>query len=169
VPVALAVSVLILLVLGGAAYAVRAITAPPPVTSKTTYHDPQHRFSFVVPTLWQVTTTAAGATLSDGTGTSTATVSVAGMPTPVTAADEADRLATQMGLQADAPQTIGGQSWEQRSGQVTGSDGAVRQVAVLVTIYGGQLYTIELSSPVATYNSINALVYQPLLASFTFG
>ncbi len=167
-PVALAVCILVLFVLGGAAYAVRVLTAPPPVATQTTYHDPQHRFSFQRPALWQVTATSAGADLSDASGTSTATVTVSLPPTPVTAAQEADRLATQLDLQPTTAQTIAGQSWERRSGQVTGSDGAVRQLTVLVTVYGGELYTIQLSSPVASFSAIDNAVYEPLLASFTF-
>jgi hypothetical protein len=167
--IAFATCALVLLVLAGAAYAVRAITAPPPVATQTTYHDPQHRFSFQRPALWQVTTTATGANLTDASGTSTAVVTVSVPQTPVTAAQQADTLATQMGLQADASQTFGGQTWEQRSGQVTGSDGAVRQTVVLVTLRGGALYTLVLASPVASFSALNNAVYQPLLASFAFG
>lgn len=64
--------------------------------------------------------------------------------------------------------SIAGDQWERRAGQVTGVDGATRVVTLYVDIHAGELYTIETSSPTSVSDSINTLVYQPLLASFTF-
>jgi hypothetical protein len=41
-------------------------------------------------------------------------------------------------------------------------------VTLYVDVHAGDLYTIETSSPASVASSINTLVYQPLLASFTF-
>jgi hypothetical protein len=65
--------------------------------------------------------------------------------------------------------TFASASWEQRVGQLTGRDGAVKQVTVDVTVHGGFVYAIELVSPLATYSSVDTLVFQPALASFQFG
>lgn len=162
------VCVLVLAAGGGAAYVVRTLTAPPPLASATVYHDPQHRFSFQRPTLWLVTPAADGVTLTDSDGASTAQVTVDAPAPGETAQTQAKALATQLDLTAAAPQQIGGESWEQAAGQVTGADGAVRQLVVYVTLHDGELYTIELSSPVASYSGTNNLVFQPLLASFSF-
>ncbi|HLJ81916.1 MAG TPA: hypothetical protein VKT52_10550, partial [Ktedonobacterales bacterium] len=107
-------------------------------------------------------------TLTDTDGTSTATVTVATPNQGDTAQSRADALATSLGLTAAPPQTIGGDTWEQRTGQFTGADGAVRQAAVFVTLHDGLLYTIQVTSPVASFSSLNNLVFQPLLASFQF-
>ncbi|HKV85613.1 MAG TPA: hypothetical protein VJN88_13735 [Ktedonobacterales bacterium] len=163
-----AVFLLVLALAAGAVYAAHIITAAPPVTHQSVYHDPQHRFSFTRPTLWQVTTTTDGALLTDSGGVSTAQISVSAPPAGQDAATEADSLAKSLGLSADTPQSIAGEEWQQRSGQVTGTDGAVHQVALLVTLHAGQLYVIKFSSPTASYSGINNLVYQPLLASFQF-
>jgi hypothetical protein len=166
--VALAV-VLVLAVAGGLAYAVRVLTAGPPVARQSLYQDPQHRFRLQRPTLWLVTPLPDGVSLTDTDGASTVRVTVDLPPTPgETARAAADALAAQLGLSAAPPEQIAGQSWEQRSGQVTGTDGAVREEIVLVTLHGGQLYTIQLSSPVASYEGTNNLVFEPLLASFAF-
>jgi hypothetical protein len=53
-------------------------------------------------------------------------------------------------------------------GDVTGRDGVVREVHVHVTEHSGWLYVIELSSPISSFDSIDNLVYQPLLDSFAF-
>lgn len=162
------VSVLLLVVLGGVAYTVRALTAAPPVANQTIYRDPQHHFHFQRPTLWIVTPTASGVTLSDSDGASTAKIDLPSLPSPATAKAYADQLATQSNLTATLPQQIAGEMWEQRLGQVTGADGAVREVVIFVTVHNTQLYVIQFTCPVATYDSINNLVYQPLLASFAF-
>jgi hypothetical protein len=168
-PVVLLACALVLGAFGGAAYLLRLLTAGPPVSQQTLYTDPGHRFSFQRPTLWQVSTTASGALLSDATGTSTATIAVRSATSSDTAASAADAIATPLGLSADPQQTFAGVTWERRSGQMTGQDGAVREYVVLAGIHNGQVYTIEFSSPVASYNETNTLVYEPLLNSFAFG
>jgi hypothetical protein len=172
-PLVALVAVLIPLVAVGAAYVVRGVTAGPPVAHETIYRDPQHRFSFQRPALWHLIALPNGVTLTDSdntsTITSTATITVEQpMPGEVAKA-HADTLATQQTLTAAPAQQIGGDTWEQRSGQVTGADGAVREVVVFVTLHEGQLYVIQLSSPLNSFSGVNSLVYQPLLASFTFG
>ena len=162
------VFVVVLALAGGAIYAAHVLTAGPPVAHQSAYHDPQHRFSFTRPTLWQVTTTPDGALLTDSNGASMAKISVSAPANGQDAAAYADSLAQPLGLTAAPPQSIAGAQWEQRSGQVTGTDGAVRQTVILVTLHGGQLYTITFSSPTASYSGVNNLVYQPLLASFQF-
>lgn len=162
------VFVVVLVLAGGAIYAAHALTAGPPVSHQSVYHDPQHRFSFTRPTLWQVTTTSNGALLTDSDGASTAKISVSAPVTGQDAATYADSLAQAQDLASAPPQSIAGEQWEQRTGQVTGTDGAVRQTVILVTLHDGQLYTIEFSSPTASYSGVNNLVYQPLLASFQF-
>lgn len=166
--VVILVCILVLVAGGGAAYVVRGLTAAPPVASTSVYHDPRHRFSFQRPTLWLVTAASDGVTMTDSSGASTAQVSVAAPQAGETAQSHAQALATRLGLSGAAEQQIAGQQWEQRSGQVTGTDGAVRQVTVYVTLHGGELYTIQCSSPVASYDSTNNLVFAPMLASFTF-
>lgn len=166
--VALVVALVLLAAGGGGFYLVRALTAAPPVTTQTLYQDPQHRFHFERPTLWTLTPTSDGVTLTDAAGTSTATITV-DTPAPTdTAQSRADALAKSLGLTTAPPQTIGGDTWEQRTGQFTGADGAVRQTAIYVTLHNGLLYTIQFSSPVASFTSLNNLVFQPLLASFQF-
>lgn len=162
------VFVVVLALAGSAIYAAHALTAGPPIAHQSVYHDPQHRFSFTRPTLWQVTTTADGAQLTDSSGASTATISVTTPADGQGAAAYADSLAKSQGLTPGAPRAIAGEQWEQRSGEVTGTDGAVRQIALLVTLRDGQLYTITLSSPTASFSGVNNLVYEPLLASFQF-
>lgn len=162
------VSLLALIVLGGIAYTVRALTAAPPVANQTIYRDPQHRFHFQRPALWLVTPTTDGVTLSDSDGASTAKIDLPSLSSPATAKAYADQLATQNNLTATLPQQIAGETWEQRLGQVTGADGAVREVVVFVTLHNDHLYVIQFTCPVASYDSINNLVYQPLLASFAF-
>ncbi|MGH2487964.1 MAG: hypothetical protein ACRDHE_18345 [Ktedonobacterales bacterium] len=163
-----AVFLLVLALAAGAVYAAHIITAAPPVTHQSVYHDPLSRFSFTRPTLWQVTTTTDGALLTDSDGSSTAKISVTGPTAGQDAAAYADSLAKPLGLSADTPQTIAGEVWQQRSGQVTSTDGATHQVALLVTLHAGQFYTIEFSSTTASYSGVDNLVYQPLLASFQF-
>jgi len=167
-PLVALVLVFVLAAGGGGYYLVRALTAAPPVASQTLYQDPQHRFHLERPTLWTVTPASDGATLTDANGASTVTISVS-LPNPGdTAQSRADTLAKSLGLAGAPPQTIGGDSWEQRAGQFTGADGAVRQTALFVTLHAGLLYTIQLSSPVASFTSLDNLVFQPLLASFQF-
>ncbi len=162
------ISLLLLAVLAGAAYTVRALTAAPPVANQTIYRDSQHRFHFQRPALWIVTPTADGVNLTDSDGASGARITLPNLSAPMTAKAYADQLATQDSLTASLPQQIAGETWEQRVGQVTGTDGAVREVVIFVTVHNAHLYAIQFTCPVATYDSVNNLVYQPLLASFAF-
>ncbi|MEO7000197.1 MAG: hypothetical protein ABI068_00180 [Ktedonobacterales bacterium] len=176
-PLIALVTLVVLAFLGGGAIELRALLAGPPVAKSQVYADPQHRFHFTRPTLWQVTTESDGALVTDSSGVDSAQISVGRMPTSAPpqktapdAAQIADALATQLGgLQAAPAQTFAGATWEQRTGTVTGADGAVRKDVVLVTVRDTQVYTIELSSPTSSYDNTNNLVYQPLLASFQFG
>jgi hypothetical protein len=159
----------VLVAAGGGFYLVRGLTAPPPVTSQTTYQDPQHRFTFQQPTLWTAVTTANGVQLSDSDGSSTVIIAVQESSTPETATSYADAQAAQMGLTPAPSQQIGGLLWEQRAGRVTDpTDGAVHQVLLFVTVHDELLYSITLTCPIASYMQINTIVYQPLLASFRF-
>lgn len=167
-PLVALIIVLVLAAIGGGAYLVRALTAAPPIATQTLYQDPLHRFRFERPTLWTVTSTADGVTLTDSTGASTVKVTVDPPNPGETAQSHADAAAQEQGLSAAPEQTFGGDTWEQRTGQITGADGAVRQTVIYVTLHSGLIYTIEISSPVASFTSVNNLVYQPLLASFQF-
>lgn len=158
-----------IVVLGvGGFIAVRAMLATRAITTVTTYHDPQRRFSFAQPSLWKVTPNAAGALLSDSSGANTVTISVNAAPTGKAAGILADALAAQQGLHSAPDATIGGDQWQQRTGSITGQDGATRIVTLYLDVHGGELYTIETSSPSSVSDSMTALVYQPLLASFSF-
>jgi len=166
---ALGITILVLVVAGGGFYVVRGLTAPPPVTSQTTYQDPQHRFTFRQPTLWTAVTTATGVHLSDSDGSSTVALAVQESNTPETATSYADAQAAQLGLTPAPLQQISGLLWEQRTGRVADSaDGAVHQVVLFVTVHDALPYSITLTCPIASYMQINAIVYQPLLASFRF-
>ena len=171
-PLIALVAVLLVAALGGIGYVVYASLGSlsgAPVAQKSTYHDPHHRFAFTQPALWLTSAGADGVLLTDSDGTSTARITIAAPTAGEDAAAHADALATQRGGLSSAPaRSFAGAAWEQRTGQVTGSDGAVRQVVVLVTLHSGTLYTIEFSSPVASFAGIDNLVYQPLAASFTF-
>jgi hypothetical protein len=165
----LGAALLVLLAAAGGFYLVRGLTAGPPVSSQSTYRDPQYHFSFREPTLWTTLQTANGVELSDSDGTSTAVIEVVPISTPQTASDYADKEATQMGLGAAPEQFIGGAAWEQRSGLVTDlTDGVVHKVILFVTVHNGLIFTITFSCPIASYMQISVMVYQPLLASFTF-
>lgn len=167
-PLMVLIFALVLAAAGGGIYLIRALTAAPPVATQTLYQDAQRRFRFERPTLWTVTTTTDGVTITDTNGTSIARVMVDPPDAGETAQSHADDVAKTLGLSAALPQRIGGDMWEQRAGQVTGADGAVRQTVVYVSLHNGVLYTIEFSSPVASFTSVDNLVYQPLLASFQF-
>lgn len=162
------IAVLVLVLLGSSAYAIRALTAPAPVAHQTLYRDPAHHFHLLRPALWLATPTTDGVTLSDSDGASTAQISVRSLAHGETAASSANALAASRSLSAAPAQTIGGVAWEQRRGQATGTDGAVRQITLYVATHDGLLYTIELSSPLANYDATSTLVYQPLIASFAF-
>ena len=158
-----------LLALGAGGYfGARTLLAPKPVPTTSVYHDAQRRFSFSEPALWTVTPNADGALLTDSSGASTVTITVAPAPAGQAVGVIADTLAAQQGLQSAPTATIGGEQWQQRTGQVTGQDGATRVVTLYVDIHAGKLYTIESSSPTSVASSVNTLVYQPLLASFSF-
>jgi len=188
-PFYLVLSVVLALFLGAGAVELRALLASPPVPKTQTYHDPQHRFHFTRPGLWQVTALPDGALLTDSAGVDSAQINVSPLaptpgggatpgasatpsPTPAPEVSVANTLATQLGLGArsvEPPQTFAGTVWQQREGQVTGSDNVIREIDLLVTIYNDQVYAITLSSPITSFTSTNNLVYQPLLASFRFG
>src|SRR5262249_59649902 len=111
---------------GGGAYVVRALPAGPPVARQSLYHDSQPRFSFQRPALWIVTANAdGGVTVSDTGGSSTVKIGAITPTAPTDAKGYADQRAAELGLAADSPRSFAGEQWEQRSGQVTGSDGAV--------------------------------------------
>lgn len=167
-PLVIGALVVVALLAAGGAIGARALLATPPVSKTTVYHDPQARFSFKEPTLWTVTPRADGALLADSSGANTLTISVAAAQAGQTAPGVADTLAAQQGLQSAAPEQIAGDQWEQRTGSVTGADGATRVVTLYVDIHAGLVYTIQTSSPSSVADSENTLVYQPLLASFTF-
>ena len=167
-PLVLLVVVLFVVAVGGAFYVAQRLTANPPVPAQVTYHDPQHRFSLVRPGLWSVTVLGDGILLSDSSGLSTAQLQVSAPSAGETALSHADALASQKSLQAAPSLQFAGVTWQQRSAQVTGADGAVRMDVVLVTEHSGKLYTLEFNSPVASYSGVNTLVFQPLMASFAF-
>lgn len=152
----------------GSIYAARTLLAPPPLPQTITYHDQQDRFSFAEPALWKVTPRDDGALLADSSGANTLTITVATNTAGQTAGAVANMLGSQQGLQNAPAVAIAGDQWEQRSGAVTGADGATRFVTLYVDVHAGDLYTIQTSSPTSVAASINTLVYQPLLASFTF-
>jgi hypothetical protein len=154
--------------LAGGGYALRAALAGPPVPKSVTYRDPDGRFTVTVPALWTVTRQASGALLTDSSGANSVTISDTPAQTGQTAENVANALAIQQGLQPATPAQIGGDTWQQRTGQVTGQDGATRMIVVFADVRDGEVYTILLSSPTASYATVNNLVYQPLLASFTF-
>ncbi len=155
-------------VVGGAAMGVRALLAGPPVAHETTYQDPQHRFRFTRPTLWNPTPTPDGVLLSDSAGTSTLRVTVATPAPNETAESRAGAIAAQQSLSVDALQRFAGTQWQVVIGDVTGRDGVVREVEDYVAEHAGMLYIVELSSPIASFDGIDNVVYQPMLSSFAF-
>lgn len=167
-PVFVLIGMLVLALLGGGGYLLRAVLAGPPVAHSVVYSDPQKRFHFTRPNLWTLTPAANGVFLSDSGGTSSLRLTIVAPQKGEDAVKHADTLATADGLSSAPPETYAGETWEQRSGVVTGSDGVVRQELVLVTLHDGQLYTIECAAPLSGFDSTNNLVFQPLLTSFTF-
>ncbi len=167
-PVFVLLAMLVLALLGGGGYLLRAVLAAPPVANTVVYRDPQQRFHFTRPNLWTLTPASNSVFLSDGGGTSSLNLTIAVPQKGEDAVKHADTLATAKGLNNAAPQTYAGETWEQRTGIVTGVDGVVRQELLLVTLHDGQLYTIECAAPISSFDSTNNLVFQPLLTSFTF-
>jgi len=165
---AIFVTLLIAAAVGGAAMGVHALLAGPPVQHQTIYQDPQHRFRFQRPVLWAATPSPDGVLLSDNAGTSTARVTVSPPAGDETAQSRAGAIANAQHLTLAAPEHVAGADWQLAVGEVTGRDGVVREVHVLVTEHGSLLYIIELSSPVSSFDGIDNLVYQPLLDSFAF-
>jgi hypothetical protein len=155
-------------VVGVGVWSVRALTAGPPVPHQVVYQDPAHRFRLSRPGLWSATPETDGVLLADSSGASSVHVTVRAQTGGETAQAAADAIAAARHLKAADPVTFSNTSWEQRVGQLTGRDGAVRQVTVDVTLYDGYVYTVELASPLATYSSVDTLVFQPALASFQF-
>lgn len=168
-PLVVGVVVGVLIVLVGGGLLLRSFLTPAtPTPSTSVYHDPQGRYSFTQPTLWTVTPRSDGSLIADSDGTNTATITIATAQNGQSVKQIADTLATQQGLGSAPSVTIGGEKWEERTGRVTGADGATRSQTLYVDVHNGDLYTIVTSSPTSVASSINTLVYQPLLASFTF-
>src|SRR5262249_14085281 len=161
-------ALLAIVVLGVGVWGVRALTAGPPVPHQVVYQDPAHRFRLSRPGLWSATPEANGVLLADSSGASSVHVTVRPQEGAETAKTAADAVATQRNLASPQPVSFADASWEQRVGQVTGRDGAVRQVTMDITVHGGYVYIIDLESPLATYSSVDTLVFQPALASFQF-
>jgi hypothetical protein len=153
---------------GGVAYIVRAVTAAPPVASSQVYRDPDHRFHFTRPTLWNLTPRSDGVLLTDSGGIDTMTLTISAPKSGEDAKAAADAQAKDQQLTATSPQQIADVSWEVRSGVHADSDGVTRQMVLYVTLHNGDIYTIACVSPLSSYNATNNLVYQPLLASFAF-
>lgn len=167
-PIVLLALVVALAAGGGVAYLVRAVTASPPVASSQVYRDPSHRFHFTRPTLWTLTPRADGVLLTDSDGINSLTLTISAPQPGQDARAAADALAKSQQLTASQPQQFAASTWEVRNGVHTDTDGATRQTILYVTLHNGALYTIKCVSPLASYNATNNLVYQPLLASFTF-
>ena len=167
-PIVLLGVVLALGVGGGVAYLVRALTAAPPVASSQVYSDPDHRFHFTRPTLWNVTSRADGVLLTDSGGINSMTVTATAPSPGQDAKAAADALAKSQNLASAPTQDFAGTTWEVRSGVHTDADGATRQTTLYVTLHNGEIYAIACVSPLASFSSTNNLVYQPLLASFAF-
>jgi ribosomal protein L40E len=159
---------LAVVVVGAGVWGVRALTAGPPVPKQVAYQDPAHRFRLNRPGLWSATPETDGVLLADSSGASSVHVTVRAQTGGETARTAADAIAIARNLKATEPVSFADASWEQRVGQLTGRDGAVRQVTVDVTVHDGYVYTVELASPLATYSSVDTLVFQPTLASFQF-
>jgi hypothetical protein len=167
-PIILLAVIVALAVGSGVAYVVRGLTASPPVASSQVYRDPQQRYHFTRPTLWTLTPHADGVLLTDSDGINSMTLTLSAAQPDQTAKAAADALAKAQKLTAGPQQQFAGTLWEVRSGVHTDADGATRQTVVYLTFHGGTVYTITCVSPLASYNSTNNLVYQPLLASFAF-
>ncbi|HEX8732507.1 MAG TPA: hypothetical protein VF725_10675 [Ktedonobacterales bacterium] len=167
-PLVIVALVVIAALATGGVLAARALLAGKPVPTTTIYHDPQRRFSFAEPSLWTVTANSQGALLTDSSGANTVTISVTSAPSGQAAGLIADGMAQRQGLHSAPDISIGGDQWQQRTGSVTGQDGATRIVTLYVDTHGTALYTIETSSPTSVADSMTSLVYQPLLASFSF-
>ncbi len=167
-PLVIVALVLVAALVTGGIFEARALLATPPIPATTTYHDPQKRFSFAEPALWTVTARSDGAQVADSTGANTVTISVSAATPGQTASAVADVLATRFGAPTAAVASIAGDQWQQRTITYTGSDGATRVLTLYVDLRAGALYVIQTSSPTSVATSINTLVYQPLLASFTF-
>ncbi|HEV2236660.1 MAG TPA: zinc ribbon domain-containing protein [Ktedonobacterales bacterium] len=142
---------------------------PGAIPAATVYHDPQGRFSFLRPALWQTTPASDGVTLTDATGISSARVTVTLAPGQETAAEAADLVGASDGVSQATSVRAGGATWEERDGTVPLADGTTRHVTVYVTEHDSSLYILECSTLAATYPSTNQLIFQPLLRSFAFG
>lgn len=141
--------------------------APPPVPLRAIYHDPQHRFSFARPALWDAAALGDGVRLTDAGGTSILQIT-ADPALNLDAAAYADLLAQPYGIATVPPMQIGGANWEQRAGRTRGSDGVLREHIVLAVIYNRTLYAIQFSCPDSIFADVDVQVYQPVLRSFTF-
>ena len=164
---ALLAAAVVLIIAGVVVLSFRLI--PSAVPLRTVYHDPKTRFHFVLPALWQATPDDSGVRLTDSTGISTLRVAVALDMPGQDAASSASLLAENLGIGMDTPVQFAGTTWERREGQITGEDAVQREMVALVTVYNGEIYIIEYSSPATTFAQTNTLVFQPLLRSFAFG
>jgi hypothetical protein len=159
---------LTIVVVGVGVWGVRALTAGPPVPQQVVYQDQAHRFRLSHPGLWSATPETNGVLLADSSGASSVHVTVRAQTGGETAQAAANAIAAARNLKAANPVSFANSAWEQRVGQLTGRDGAVRQVTVDVTVHDGNVYIVELASPLAIYGSVDTLVFQPTLASFQF-
>jgi hypothetical protein len=160
---------IVAVVLGLGVWAYRTVTATPPVPSKVTYHDPQHRFSLSRPALWVATAESDGVLLTDGAGTCSLRVSMRPAGKAETSARAiADALAASQSLSGAPGETIGGVKWEQRGGTHAGVDGVTRQTAIFVTLRQGTVSQITETCPLVSFSGTDNLVFAPARASFSF-
>jgi hypothetical protein len=157
----------VVIVLGLVVLSYRLI--PGAVPAQTTYRDPQGRFSFAQPALWQAAPSTDSVTLTDATGISIARITVTLAHGQETAADAADLVGASDGVSRRSTVRIHGVTWEERVGLVPLADGTTRYAAVYVTEHDSSFYIVECSTLSATYPSTNQLIFQPLLRSFAFG
>lgn len=153
---------------GGTAYLLRGALAGPPVATRATYRDPERRFTLTQPALWTATPRSDGVLLTDSDGINRVVVTISAPQAGEDAAAYADALAASRGLSRVPSKPIAGQTWESRMGIATGPDGVTRETAIYVTPHDGLLYTVACTSPLSSYDAMDNLVYQPLLASFAF-
>jgi hypothetical protein len=142
---------------------------PGGVPAESVYRDPQGRFSFVQPALWQAAPANDSVLLTDATGISAARVTVTLAHGQQTAAQAADLVGASDGVDRATTVHIGGVAWEERDGMVPLADGTTRYADVFVTEHDSSFYIVEFSTLAATYPTTNQLIFQPLLRSFTFG
>lgn len=131
------------------------------------------------------TNTGKSVILTDSTGLATLTINEVENPygsAPTSLLLDATVAAFKIGAsnyqetQIAAQTTVGGQSWDQRSGTadvtVQGTKGNVKFVALGANYPAHtkqtRLYTILYAAPTLTFDTFNASAFQPMLQSFTF-